>query len=51
VYESETSSLTLWEEYRPTVFENRVLWEISGPEGEEVTGDWRKFPNEDHYDL
>jgi hypothetical protein len=25
------------------VFENRVLWRIFGPKGDEVTGEWRKL--------
>jgi hypothetical protein len=29
------------------VFENRVLRRMSGPEGVEVTGDWRKLQNEE----
>ena len=33
------------------VFENWVLREMSGPEREEVTGDWRKLHNEELYDL
>jgi hypothetical protein len=32
------------------VFENRLLREIFGGKREEVTGDWRKFCNEEvHY--
>ena len=30
---------------------NRVLREISGPKGEEVTGDWRKFRNKELHDF
>ena len=33
------------------MFDNRVLRRISGPEREEVTGQWRKVHNEDLYDL
>jgi hypothetical protein len=29
------------------VFENRVLRRILGPEGDEVTGKWRKLHNEE----
>jgi hypothetical protein len=36
-------SLTLKEEHRLWVFENRVLRGIFGPKKEEVTGVWRKF--------
>jgi hypothetical protein len=39
-------SLTLREEHRLRMFENRVLRRISGPMKDEVTGGWRKFHNE-----
>jgi hypothetical protein len=42
LYWRETWSLTLREEHRLRVFENRVLRRIFEPKGEEVTGDWRK---------
>jgi hypothetical protein len=48
LYGCETWSLTLREEHRLRVFENRVLRRISGPKGDEVTGDWRKLHNEEH---
>jgi hypothetical protein len=35
------------EESRLRVFENRVLRGVFGPEGEEVTGEWRKLRNEE----
>jgi hypothetical protein len=35
------SSLTLREEHGLRVFENRVLRRISGPERDEVIGEWR----------
>jgi hypothetical protein len=38
-------TLTLKEEQRLRVFENRVL-RISGPKGGEITGEWRKMHNE-----
>jgi hypothetical protein len=41
-YGYETWSLTLREEHRLRVFENRVLRGISGPKGDEVVGGWRK---------
>ena len=41
----ETWSLTLREEHRLRVFENRVLRRIFGPERDEVTGEWRKLSN------
>jgi len=43
----ETWSLTLREERRLRVFENRVLWEIFGAERDEVTGEWRKLHNKE----
>jgi hypothetical protein len=39
LYGCETSSLTLREESRLRVFENRVLRKVFEPEREEVTGD------------
>jgi hypothetical protein len=33
------------------VFENRVLRRIIGPEGDEVTGVWRKLHNEELHNL
>jgi hypothetical protein len=39
----ETWSLTLREEHRLRVFENRVLRGIFGPKTDEVTGEWRKL--------
>jgi hypothetical protein len=33
------------------VFENRVLRRIFGPNGDEVTGDWRKLHNEELHNL
>jgi hypothetical protein len=44
-------SLTLREERRVRVIENRVLRRIFGPKGDEVTGEWRKLHNEELYDL
>ena len=38
-----TWSLTLREERRLRVFENRVLRRIFGPKRIEVTGEWRKL--------
>jgi hypothetical protein len=35
-------SLTLSEEHRLRVFENRVLRRIFGPKRDEVTGEWRQ---------
>jgi hypothetical protein len=47
LYGCETWSLTLREEHRLRVFENRVLRRIFGPKRDEVTGDWRKLHNEE----
>jgi hypothetical protein len=44
-------SLTLREEYRLRVFENRVLRRIFGPKRDEVTGGWRKLYNEELHGL
>jgi len=43
--------LTLRDECRLRVFENRVLMRIFGPERDEVTGEWRKLHNEELNDL
>jgi hypothetical protein len=51
LYGCETWSLTLREERRLRVFENRVLRKIFGPKGDEVTGEWRKLHNEELNDL
>jgi hypothetical protein len=45
LYGCETWSLTLKEERRLRVFENRVLRRIFGPKRDEVTGEWRKLRN------
>ena len=47
----ETWSLTLREERRLRVFENRVLRRISGPKRDEVTGEWSILHNEELSDL
>jgi hypothetical protein len=44
-------SLTLREEHRLRVFENRVLGRIFGPKRDEVTGGWRKLHNEELHGL
>jgi len=51
LYECETWSLTLREERRLRVFENRVLRRIFGPKKDEVTGEWRKLHNEEQNNL
>ena len=43
LYGSETWSLTLRDERRLRVFENRVLRRVFGPKRDEVTGEWRKL--------
>ena len=43
--------MSLNEEHRLRVFENRVLRRIFGPRKEEVTGEWRKLRNEELNDL
>jgi hypothetical protein len=51
LYGCETWSLTLREELRLRVFENRVLRRIFGPKRDEVTGEWRKLHNEELHNL
>ena len=46
-YGCEIWSLTLREERRLKVFENRVLRGIFGPKRDGVTGEWRKLHNEE----
>jgi hypothetical protein len=51
LYGCRTWSLTLKEEHRLRVFENRVLRKIFGPKRDEVTGEWRRLHNEELHDL
>ena len=51
LYGCETWSLTLREERKLKVFENRVLRRIFGPGRDEVTGEWRRLRNEELNDL
>jgi hypothetical protein len=51
IWVTYTWSLTLKEEHRLRVFENRVLRRIFGPKRDEVTGEWRKLHNEELRDL
>jgi hypothetical protein len=53
MYGYETWSLTLREECRLRVFENRVLRRIFGPkkESDDVKREWRKVHNEELNDL
>jgi hypothetical protein len=46
LYGRETWSLTLREEHRLRMFENKVLRRIFGLRRDEVTRDWRKLHNE-----
>jgi hypothetical protein len=50
-YGCEAWSLTLREEHRLRVLENRLLRRIFGPKRDEVTGQWRKLHNEELRDL
>jgi len=47
LYGFETWSLTLIEERRLRMFENRMLRGIFGPKKDELTGEWRKLHNEE----
>jgi hypothetical protein len=51
LYGCETWSLTLKEEHRLRVFQNRVLRRIFGPKRDEVTAGWRKLHNEELHNL
>ena len=51
LYGCETWSLTLREEHRLRVFENRMLRRVFGPKRDEVTGEWRELRNEELNDL
>jgi hypothetical protein len=51
LYGCKTWFLTLGEEHRLRVFENRVLRRMFGPKRDEVTGEWRKLHNEELHNL
>jgi hypothetical protein len=51
LYGCETWSLTLREERRLRVFENRMLRAVFGHKRNEVTGEWRKLHNEELNNL
>ena len=51
LYGCETWSLTLREEHRLRVFENRVLRRIFWPKRNGVTGEWRKLHTEELNNL
>jgi hypothetical protein len=44
-------SVTLRDEHRLRVFENRVLRGLFGPKRDKVTGEWRRLHNEELLDL
>jgi hypothetical protein len=51
LYGCETWSLTVREEHKLRVFENRVLRRIFGPKRDGVTGGWRKLHKEELHNL
>jgi hypothetical protein len=51
LYGCETWSLTLREEHRLRVFENRFLRRIFGPKRDEVMGEWRNVHSEELNNL
>ncbi|KAJ4429807.1 hypothetical protein ANN_22011 [Periplaneta americana] len=51
LYGCETWTLTLREELRLRVFENKVLRKIFGAKRDEVTGEWRKLHNTELHAL
>jgi hypothetical protein len=51
LYGCESWSLTLREECRLRVFENKVLRRIFGPKRDELTGEWRRLHKKELYDL
>jgi hypothetical protein len=51
LYWCETWSLTVREEHKLRVFENRVLRRIFGPKRDRVMEGWRKLHNEELYNL
>jgi hypothetical protein len=51
LYGCEAWSLTLREEHRLKVFENRVLRRVFESKRDEVTREWRKLHNEELNDL
>ena len=51
LYGCETWSLTLREEHRLWVFENKVLRKIFGAKRDEITGEWRKLHNAELHAL
>ena len=50
LHSCETRSLTLKEESRLRVFENRILMRVFGPKRDE-NGEWRRLHNEELHSL
>jgi hypothetical protein len=51
LYGCEILSLTLSEEHKLRIIENRVLRRIFGPKRDGVTGEWKKVHNEELRNL
>jgi len=51
LYGCKAWSLTMREEHRLRVFNNRALRRIFGFDSEKVIGKWRRLQNEELYDL
>jgi hypothetical protein len=51
LYGCETWSLTVREEHKLRVFENRALRRIFGPQRDGLSGGWRKLHNEELHNL
>jgi hypothetical protein len=51
LYGCKTQSLTLREDYKLRVFENRMLRRIFGPKRDGVMGGWRKLHNDELHNL
>jgi hypothetical protein len=51
LYGCETLSLTLREEHRMRVFENRVVRKLFGPKRDDVTGESKKLHNEEFHNM
>jgi hypothetical protein len=47
LYGCGTWSLTVRQEHKLRVYENRLLWRIFGPKRDEVAGEWRNVHNEE----
>jgi maleate cis-trans isomerase len=50
LYGCEAWSFILGQKHKLRVFENSMLQKIFGPKRDEVTGEWRRLHNEEHYD-